>query len=215
MKSPPGTWGDSPPFDILKVASCAFFLTVNGLQCDVAFLLLKEGRSFEVFMETNPFAAPTSYLAEQQQIRRERVKITFYGVVGTMIVFCLALLFQGCQHHEAAAENPIRNQEAAMAVPANIPAPVVPATPVVETNSQPGSGPAFAGHLQTSAAPAVSAAPIATPVTETLYVIKPGDSLIKIAKATRTTVTAIKAANGLTSERLAVGKTLKIPSVNS
>ena len=43
------------------------------------------------------------------------------------------------------------------------------------------------------------------------YVVKRGDTLGRIAKAHGTTVKAIKAANGLTSDRLVVGKSLKLP----
>jgi LysM repeat protein len=43
------------------------------------------------------------------------------------------------------------------------------------------------------------------------YVVKAGDTLDRIARAHRTTVQAIKAANGLTSDRIAVGHSLKMP----
>jgi LysM repeat protein len=42
--------------------------------------------------------------------------------------------------------------------------------------------------------------------------VKSGDTLTKIAKSHGTTVRAIKAANNLTTNRIAVGKKLKIPS---
>ena len=44
------------------------------------------------------------------------------------------------------------------------------------------------------------------------YVVKPGDSLGKIAKSHGTTVNAIKAANNLTTDRINVKQVLKIPS---
>ena len=44
------------------------------------------------------------------------------------------------------------------------------------------------------------------------YTVKSGDTLTKIAKAHRTTVKAIEAANGLTTTKISVGKKLKIPS---
>lgn len=57
-----------------------------------------------------------------------------------------------------------------------------------------------------------SAAPgVADSGTET-YKIKSGDTLTKIAKAHGTTVKAIQAANNLTTTKIAVGKTLKIPT---
>lgn len=46
---------------------------------------------------------------------------------------------------------------------------------------------------------------------EILYKIKEGDSLEKIAKAHQTTIKAIKELNGLTTDRIVVGRTLKIP----
>lgn len=45
----------------------------------------------------------------------------------------------------------------------------------------------------------------------TSYRVKPGDSLEKIAKNHQTTVQAIKEINGLTSDKIVVGKLIKIP----
>jgi LysM repeat protein len=42
--------------------------------------------------------------------------------------------------------------------------------------------------------------------------VKSGDTLTKIAKAHGTTVRAIKAANNLTTNKISVGKKLKLPS---
>lgn len=44
------------------------------------------------------------------------------------------------------------------------------------------------------------------------YVVKPGDSLTKIAKVTGTPIDKLKAANGLTSANIRIGQTLKIPA---
>lgn len=43
------------------------------------------------------------------------------------------------------------------------------------------------------------------------YVVKSGDSLGRIARTHGTTVQAIKAANGLTSDRIVAGQNLKLP----
>jgi LysM repeat protein len=174
------------------------------------------------FMSSNPFNLPTTYLADQQQMRRERVKVTFYAVVGTMVVFCLTLLFQGCKHQQIGTE---------------IPAEVSSMTPPVETASstlqsmeEPHSQTVTAAHAATPQAPAVqsppvqaavvqpSPAPVPRPVAAAPsidYVIKQGDSLFGIAKAHGTTVQAIKSANQLSSDRILVGKSLKIPVVRS
>ncbi|MBC8096823.1 MAG: LysM peptidoglycan-binding domain-containing protein [Akkermansiaceae bacterium] len=167
-------------------------------------------------MSTNPFTVSTSYLATQQQLRRERVKFTFYSVLGALIVFCLALLFQGCQHHEAASENPIKSREAAIAAPAKSMPASTAARPVVSEEKSPGVSALV--PVQTRAVPAATAPvemAVKAPVAQTLYVVKPGDSLSRIAKITGTTVVAIKAVNGLASERISAGKTLKIPNTNS
>ena len=47
------------------------------------------------------------------------------------------------------------------------------------------------------------------------YVVKRGDTLDRIARAHGTTVRALKAANGLTSDRLVVGRSLKMPGTKA
>jgi LysM repeat protein len=47
---------------------------------------------------------------------------------------------------------------------------------------------------------------------ETVYVVKPKDTLTKIAKETGTTVKALRAANNLKSDSIQAGKKLKVPS---
>ena len=69
------------------------------------------------------------------------------------------------------------------------------------------------GAEQATASPAASpahASPSAGPSAGS-YVVKRGDTLDRIARAHRTTVQAIKAANGLTSDRIVVGRSLKMP----
>jgi membrane-bound lytic murein transglycosylase D len=46
-------------------------------------------------------------------------------------------------------------------------------------------------------------------------VAKPGDTLDRIARAHGTTVRAIKAANGLTSDRIVAGRSLKLPATKA
>ena len=61
----------------------------------------------------------------------------------------------------------------------------------------------------TASAPA---ADMNTAMGETIYVVKSGDTLTKIAKDFGTTYKAIKAANGLVTDRIKVGDKLKIPA---
>lgn len=60
-------------------------------------------------MSNNPFAAgAVSKQDPSNQLRRERVKITVYSVLGCLVALCLALLFQGCKNHRPEAENPLK-----------------------------------------------------------------------------------------------------------
>ena len=69
-----------------------------------------------------------------------------------------------------------------------------------------------AGAAPSDAAPASAAAPVpAAAPRVNRYVVKAGDTLVRIAKAHATTVHALKAANGLTSNHIVVGQSLKMP----
>jgi LysM repeat protein len=62
-----------------------------------------------------------------------------------------------------------------------------------------------------AAMPKTPSASGASPVGANVYVVKPGDSLGKIAKSHGTTVTALKAVNSLATDRINVGQHLTIP----
>ena len=61
-------------------------------------------------------------------------------------------------------------------------------------------------------APVAGAAAMVGEVGEQTYVVKAGDTLTKIASQHGTTVKALRAANGLTTDRIKVGDKLKIPA---
>ena len=64
-----------------------------------------------------------------------------------------------------------------------------------------------------SASPARARATASTPAGR--YVVKRGDTLDRIARAHGTTVRAIKTANGLTGDRIVVGRSLKMPATRA
>jgi LysM repeat protein len=74
-----------------------------------------------------------------------------------------------------------------------------------------------AGAEPAAASPAASSVRASAKVTQSTgrYVVKRGDTLDRIARAHGTTVRAIKAANGLTSERLVAGRSLKMPGTKA
>jgi peptidoglycan endopeptidase LytE len=63
----------------------------------------------------------------------------------------------------------------------------------------------------TPVSPKQSASP-AVRTQESIYVVEPGDNLTRIAKLHRTTVSELKALNGLNRDTLAVGMKLKLPT---
>jgi LysM repeat protein len=77
----------------------------------------------------------------------------------------------------------------------------------VPPDSAPAQAVASSSKSKTSGAKASSGG--------TKYVVKKGDTLGKIAKAHGTTVKAIKLANGLSSDQISVGKTIKLPGKTS
>jgi LysM repeat protein len=68
-----------------------------------------------------------------------------------------------------------------------------------------------------SARPTAPASALAAPTGQapTRYVVKSGDSLSRIARTHGTTVQALKAANGLTSDRVVAGQSLKLPETKT
>ncbi len=157
----------------------------------------------------NPFQVPTCFQIDYERRRRERFKRTFIAVVATGALVLVGLLIEGCMSEHANA--PVTTAAPAGSPPAAAnPAPAV-AVPAV-TAPVPAS--------PSNPAPAVSPAP--PPVSKadtfnaghpaTLYVVKAGDNLSRIAKAHGTTVSAIEAVNGLTTDRIAAGAKLKIPT---
>ena len=70
-----------------------------------------------------------------------------------------------------------------------------------------------AGTEPSAAVSATSPAPASK--AQARYVVKSGDSLARIARAHKTTVQALKAANGLTSERIIAGQSLRLPETRT
>ena len=76
-------------------------------------------------------------------------------------------------------------------------------------NTLPEATPKVAPTAPTSATASQLTTPAST--VPSRYVLKSGDTLSRIARAHKTTVQALKAANGLTSDRVVAGQTLKMP----
>ena len=152
---------------------------------------------------SNPFQIPACLQrADSQQRRRERFKKGFIAVVAAVVVLLIGLLIEGCMSEKKAATPPVPKI-------AELPAPQ-PAQPLVVQKPNPGPQPNIVAATKSAPAIPVNVAATASH-TETLYMVKSGDTLTRIARAHGTTVKALKSANSLDGDRLVVGEKLKIP----
>ena len=92
------------------------------------------------------------------------------------------------------------------ATPAPAPPPPPTATPTASVGASPSASPSASASATTSPSPAPTATPAAR-----RYTVRSGDTLSGIAATFGTTVKAIKAANGLTSNVIRPGQVLAIP----
>lgn len=190
---------------------------------------------------TNPFHESELCGAALQQRRRERFKVGVFATLGAMLVLVSALLIQGCKRDQSQGfvggnlgtnENP--EPTAAMTEPAGTPVPLPeqsgttnPIPPALEA-AAPTAPPAEAAlSVPTNDTTAAIARPSEPPVTAvqpapapkvtapakgtSTYVVKSGDTLMRIARTHHTTVKALKSLNKLSTDRIVVGLKLKLP----
>jgi LysM repeat protein len=155
---------------------------------------------------SNPFQIPVCLQrADSEQRRRERFKRGFIATLAATVVLLVGLLIEGCMTEQTA-----NSTETTSSTATDLPAPRL--NQPVAVSPQPDSGvQSNPAATHTPAAAMASQNSTATSHSETLYVIKPGDTLTRIAKTHGTTVKALKAANGLGNDRIVVGAKLKIP----
>jgi LysM repeat protein len=166
----------------------------------------------------NPFIPAVSLMIVPQRDRRERFKLAIFSVLTAHLVFLVFLLVQGYRTDTTLITG-------VAAEPSDSPPPT--AAPAAPVESKPAAG--LAPSPAPAAAPRLTA-PHAQPLPETisppapslkeyaggnpsdtLHVVKSGDTLSAIARIHGTSVRALKAANHLNSERLTVGTRLKVP----
>jgi len=127
--------------------------------------------------------------------------------VVAVVILLVGLLIEGCMSEQTTTTTPAKKVTQATDLPASW----TNLALTVEQKPKPGPQPNLNATSRT--APPVSKGKAVTAIQpETLYVIKSGDTLIRIAKVHGTTVKALKAANGLESDRIVIGAKLKIPT---
>jgi LysM domain len=144
---------------------------------------------------SNPFQIPSCLQkVDFQQRRRERFKNGFIAAVAVLVVLLVGLLIEGCKTDQATSSA------------------AAPSVGVTQPQTQP-----LVADQRLNPAPQPNVNPVVRPVAPisqppTLYVVKSGDTLSRIAKAHGTTIKALKSVNGLASDRIVVGAKLKIPT---
>ena len=152
---------------------------------------------------SNPFQIPNCLQrADSQQRRRERFKKAFIAAVAAAVILLIGLLIEGCMTEQTIA--PAKNTS-------DLPASRT--RPALMVEQKPTASPQLNLTATTRAiAPVASEKVATTSHSETVYVVKAGDNLTRIAKLHGTTVKALKAANNLNSDQIVVGARLKIPT---
>jgi|SRR5581483_165021 len=147
----------------------------------------------------NPFQIPTCFQNVDEQRKRERFKKSVIAVIAAVVLLLVGLLIQGCKSERSAGPSALPQLGTAPAVQKPSPIPAVQPAPEV------ASQPVVSSASKVSMAPAINHA-------ETMYVVKSGDSLSRIARAHGISLKSLKAANSLANDRIAVGAKLKIPT---
>lgn len=157
---------------------------------------------------SNPFQIPVCLQrADSQQRRRERFKRGFIAALAAIVVLLVGALIEGCMSEQAVNATPTATSKV---TELQTPRETQPseARQTSDFASQPTMAPVH------KPATVIANANLPSPGhSETVYVIKSGDTLTRIAKAHGTTVKALKAANSLENDRIVVGARLKIPEV--
>jgi nucleoid-associated protein YgaU len=145
---------------------------------------------------SNPFQIPSCFQkVDFQQRRRQRFKNGFIAAVAAMVILLVGLLIEGCKTEQATSTTAPTSLGTVL--------PRVSQPLVADQRLNPAPQPNFNSTVR-------PVAPVNHP--QTLYVVKSGDTLSRIATANGTTVKALKMVNGLASDRIIVGAKLKIPT---
>lgn len=159
----------------------------------------------------NPFIPAVPLITVPNRSQRERFKTWFMAVLSAHLLLVLALLIRDYQREYEPASSPLAQQAVLTGTQAASDSSPADSHRDQDLSTKPASGavsPSVGLQPQASAATASVAAP-----PESVYIVKSGDTLSQIARDCGTSVKALKAANGLNGERLAVGQKLNLKPV--
>jgi len=158
---------------------------------------------------TNPFQLPAWSEINREQRRRARFKKTVISIIAAIVLLLIGLLIEGCRTEREALATPTTSPSLAQTVSAT------PQTTIASgADPEPAAGSPAEPPTPSQAMPTVTKAnTVPDPGRAgTVYVVKSGDTLTRIARTYGTSIQAIEAANGLTDDRILVGAKLKIPT---
>lgn len=159
----------------------------------------------------NPFQIPSCLKADLQRRRQERFKKFVVATVAASASLLVVLLIVGCMNEQSrSATAPVKSAAVVPVEPQKVAAMAPKPAPAMSLNSAVPSP--VAPPASVAANPVSSSAANAA---ETVYVVKSGDTLSRIAKLYRTTTEAIKSANDLNHDKIVVGAKLKLPAASN
>jgi LysM repeat protein len=188
----------------------------------------------------SPILPPGSPL-QRSRPSNSKLLLSIFVIVAVHVFLLAGLLIQGCKRQDNTLptdQSPARALEPSPTAPldsgalAPTPNPLAAPPPAPANNTPPASAaPMPMAPAPAAPTPEPSAATVQPsarsleplPPTETpapnlapegpreIYVVKRGDNLTRIAAAHGTTIRALRAVNGLTSDRILVGQKLKLP----
>jgi LysM repeat protein len=158
---------------------------------------------------SNPFVPTVSLITLPSRNQRERFKMWFFTVLSAHVALFVVLLLKDYREEftvNARSLPEVAGSSAAQStiIPVVAPKPDTASPPLSSTPIETGSTPLVSRLNATATTEAAAAHP------DAFYVVKSGDTLSQIAVLYGTSVKAIKTANSLGSERLAVGQKLKV-----
>ncbi len=141
-----------------------------------------------------------------------------WAILAANVVLFLGMLIQGCRGEPptgetaggTATEDGVSVKALGDANP-GVDSPKLKVGQVLQLPAGAEPGSTISTSAPAPAAAAASPSPATPSKVAAHYLVKSGDGLRRIARTHGTTVQAIKAANGLTSDRIAAGQELKLP----
>ena len=159
---------------------------------------------------SNPFQIPSCFQrADLQQRRRKRVKKVVIGLIVTFATLLVVLLIEGCMTEHARA-SVVATQTGGI-------------RPNISSVAVVIAGPKSDVTLQKNLTASRMAMPLASKITpavvipaghgiESIYMVRSGDTLARIARQHKLTVQFLKSVNDLNKDNIVVGMRLKLPT---